>query len=652
MTRANPAGRPDGPRRGRPGWGAGGRRRQAPQPADEPIDRQDTVPHRRPANPPPRDQPPPPHGRQPPWRGEQRDEPPRRQPPQWQPPPRQPRTTYRPDGYPPEDGRRYARNESVAADAPVGAERPRTEQPRAEQPRAEQPRAEQPREAGQARGANPPSPPKKLTVTRVAAYRGRQLGQQAVSAFRRAAQADGAHESGLTALTYAVMLNYASSAAMAVGLANTLFFSAATAESKTKVALYLIITIAPFALIAPVIGPLLDRIQRGRRIALAVACVGQGLLSVVMALHLNDWLLYPAALGTLVLSKSFDVLKAAMTPRVLPSGITLSKTNARLTVFGLGAGIVFGAFASGFATLFGSPGALWFTAVLCVFDAVLCLGIPAWVEVTEGEVPASLRAEPKTKVKRQPMGRHVVIGLWGNGTIRLMTGFLLLFPAFVIKSMEQHSPTKQLLLLGLVGAAAGIGSFVGNAIGARLQFGRSDQVILVCLFGCVGGGVLAAMTASVTTAAVAALIAAVASALAKISLDASIQNDLPEASRASAFGRSETILQLTWVLGGALGVLLPTRFGVGFIVVTVIMALGAVQTMLLQRGQSMMPALGGWRPTLPNVMPTGMFRARSQRPRQAGDPADAPTKKSTRVLPTEETDRPYGPAASTGDRTT
>jgi MFS family permease len=465
-----------------------------------------------------------------------------------------------------------------------------------------------------------------------------------VNAFRRAAQADGAHESGLTALTYAVMLNYASSAAMAVGLANTLFFSAATAESKTKVALYLIITIAPFALIAPVIGPMLDRIQRGRRIALAVSCSGQALLVVVMALHLNDWLLYPAALGTLVLSKSFDVLKAAMTPRVLPSGITLSKTNARLTVFGLAAGIVFGAIASGFASLFGSPGALWFTAVLCLFDAVLCLGIPAWVEVTEGEVPASLRSEPKAKAKRQPMGRHVVIGLWGNGTIRVMTGFLLLFPAFVIKSMEQHSPTRQLLLLGLIGAAAGIGSFAGNAIGARMQFGRSDQVIMGCLIGCVAGGLLAALTGSVTTAAIAALMAAVASALAKVSLDASIQNDLPEASRASAFGRSETILQLAWVLGGALGVLLPTQFSLGFIVVTVLMAAGTVQTALLRRGQSLMPALGGWRPTRPNVM----FRTKG--PRRAERP-DAPTKTATRAMPTERTERPYGPPASSGDRT-
>jgi MFS family permease len=58
-------------------------------------------------------------------------------------------------------------------------------------------------------------------------------------------------------------------------LANTLFFAAATAESKTNVALYLLITVAPFAVVAPVIGPLLDRLQRGRRAALAVAFVGR-----------------------------------------------------------------------------------------------------------------------------------------------------------------------------------------------------------------------------------------------------------------------------------------------------------------------------------------------------------------------------------------
>src|SRR5699024_4219648 len=227
--------------------------------------------------------------------------------------------------------------------------------------------------------------PRKMTVTRVAALRGRQLSGQAVNAFQRAAKADGAERSGLTSLTYAVMLNYASDAAMAVALANTLFFAATTGESRGRVALYLVITLAPFALVAPVIGPTLDKIQRGRRVAMCIASVGQLLMCVVMALYFDSWLLYPAALGKLVLSKSFMVLKAAVTPRVVPPQITLSKTNARLTVFGLAAAGVFGAIASGFSSLTGSSGALWFTAVIAGGGAVQAMRIPSWVEVTEGE---------------------------------------------------------------------------------------------------------------------------------------------------------------------------------------------------------------------------------------------------------------------------
>ena len=61
----------------------------------------------------------------------------------------------------------------------------------------------------------------------------------------------------------------AGDAMIAVSLAGTLFFSAATGEQRSNVALYLLVTMAPFALLAPVIGPALDRLQRGRRWALA-----------------------------------------------------------------------------------------------------------------------------------------------------------------------------------------------------------------------------------------------------------------------------------------------------------------------------------------------------------------------------------------------
>ncbi|MCP2169286.1 putative arabinose efflux permease, MFS family [Goodfellowiella coeruleoviolacea] len=433
----------------------------------------------------------------------------------------------------------------------------------------------------------PSGPPAKITVTRVAVWRSRQLSQRAVRLFRRAVHADGAKQSGLSSLTYAVMLNYASDATMAVALANTLFFSAATGESRARVALYLLITVAPFALVAPVIGPALDRLQRGRRLALAASCAGQALLSVVMALHFDDWLLYPAALGTMVLSKSFNVLKAAVTPRVLPTEITLAKTNARLTVFGLAAGGVFGAFGAGFAGLFGSPGALWFTAALCLADAWLCLRIPAWVEVTEGEVPASLRAHP-SKPARQPMGRSVVLALWGNGTIRMLTGFLMLFAAFVVRAQTEQEPVRQMLLLGVIAGAAGVGSFLGNAVGARLHFGKPDQMVIGCASLALASTVIAAVIPGVATAAIVGLVGATASALAKISLDAVIQHDLPDESRASAFGRSETILQLGWVFGGAIGVLLPPTYWLGFTVLSALLALGLTQTALVRRGGSLL----------------------------------------------------------------
>jgi hypothetical protein len=444
-----------------------------------------------------------------------------------------------------------------------------------------------------------PRPPRKLTVTRVAAWRGRQLTGQGIRAFQRAAGADGADRSGLTALTYASMMDYACDAAIAVALANTLFFSAATAESKTKVALYLLITVAPFALVAPVVGPLLDKIQRGRRVALAASFVGRAVLALVMAFHFNDWGLYPAALGAMVLSKSFTVLRAAVTPRVLPEAITLVTTNSRLTVFGLVASGVFGAGAAGLAKITGSPGALCYTAVLGLLGCWLCLRIPSWVEVTEGEVPASLgeRLHPGRNragdrgAKRQLMGRRVVVSLWANGSIRVLTGFLMLFVAFVIKAQTEHTPSRQVLLLGAVGAAAGVGGIAGNAIGSRQRFDRSDLVVLSCVSACVTAAVLVAVLPGVLAAAVCALVAATASALAKVCLDAVIQRDLPERSRASAFGRSETVLQLCWVFGGALGLLLPPVYWIGFSCVAAAVALGGTQSLLIGRGSSLLPWL-------------------------------------------------------------
>ncbi|WP_353648707.1 MFS transporter [Nakamurella sp. A5-74] len=441
--------------------------------------------------------------------------------------------------------------------------------------------------------------PRKLTVTRIAAMRSRQLTSRGVELFRKAATADGADRSGLTHLTYAVMANYAVDAALTVALANTLFFAAASAESTGKVLLYLLITVAPFAVIAPFIGPLLDKIQHGRRIALAATSFGRSLLAIVMAFNFNSWVLYPCALGMMVLSKSFGVLKAALTPRVLPEQITLVKTNSRLTVFGLVAGGVAGGIAAAFAGVTNASGALIWTALCGVAGGVLCLRIPAWVESTEGEVPVQ-HSEVLTRgrVRRFPPG--VSATLWANMANRIETGFLALFIAFVVKTEYSHlSGFQQLLVLGIVGAAAGLGGFVGNALGTQITLTRPD---VIAAWGVVAVGVtclVAIMIPGIAMAAVVGLVGSTSSSLAKVCLDSVIQDRLPEASRASAFGMSESLLQLAWVTGGVVGLLLggvlhlsgDGVYMLGFAVVTLMVGLGVTQSWLSRSGRALVPAL-------------------------------------------------------------
>jgi hypothetical protein len=230
------------------------------------------------------------------------------------------------------------------------------------------------------------------------------------------------------------------------------------------------------------------------------------------------------------------------------------------------------------------------------------LRIPAWVEVTEGEVPATLhepdgdaQAPDTRRPERTPMGRAVHVALWGNGAARVLTGFLTLFVAFVVKAQTETEtqPTRQLLLIGVVGAAAGLGSFLGNAIGSRQRFDHSDALVLSVVGIAATAAAFAAFLPGIGTAAVTALVAATCSALAKVALDAVVQRDLPERSRASAFGRSETVLQLAWVSGGTLGVLLPhDTFRLGFGIVAGVMVLVGIQAALVGRGHTLLALPG------------------------------------------------------------
>ena len=144
---------------------------------------------------------------------------------------------------------------------------------------------------------------------------------------------------------------------------------------------------------------------------------------------------------------------------------------------------------------------------MCIRDR--CLRIPRWVESTTGEVPAAVPAARRGSARpKVPATRSVLVALWGTSAVRVLTGFLTLFVAFVVKSGTEHAPdgdpARQVIVIGLVGAAAGAGLFLGNAVGARSRFGSVEPVVLTAA----GAALLAAAGAALLPGVPAAVVAA------------------------------------------------------------------------------------------------------------------------------------------------
>lgn len=451
-------------------------------------------------------------------------------------------------------------------------------------------------DAGRERGAGPPEggpgwrPPRKITATRVAASRTRYLVGAGARRIGAASRADGADESGLARLIWAHAAHYTADAMIAVCLAGTVFFSAARSEQRLQVALYLVVTMAPFAVVAPFIGPVLDRLDRGRRMALAGTALGRAVLAWIMAAQFdNGFALYPAAFGALVLSKAYAVLRGACLPRVLPERMTLVSANARMSMFGLGAAAAGGGVLAGIINLTGSyPLALRITAGFCVLAAVLSLRLPAAVDSAQGEAEATVvRSDRRGRVwQGASLGGHVVTALRAAGALRALSGFLTLFLAFYIQATETGTAAV-VALGGLVVAAAG-GNVVGTALGARMTPTRPDPILLASIGLVAGVCVVAALTFGLSTAIAVAAAAGIGNALGKLCLDAIIQREVADSLRASAFARSETLLQLAWVAGGGLGIALPSNGRIGFGVSAGLLVVAFVLT-LVGRRRSLRP---------------------------------------------------------------
>lgn len=400
-------------------------------------------------------------------------------------------------------------------------------------------------------------------VGRGVAGAGRVTGRASrftVEQARRAARAEGAGDSGLSRLIGLHAFNAAGDAAVAISLAGTLFFQVPTGEARSQVALFLGLTMLPFAIVAPLIGPFLDRFSHGRRWAIGSTMAIRAFLCWALATAVatdSQWL-FPAALGVLVASKAYGVTRAAAVPRLLPPALTLVKANARVSL----AGVVGATVSAPIAVLASTAGSQWslrYAFVLFVVATILAIKLPERVDSSVGEEQLALMpgpsAGPRTTTRRRMPGA-VAFALKANCGPRWLSGFLIMFMAFLLRD-NPISDWRPEALLGLVIGAAGLGNTLGIALGSLLRRLDPALTVVLALVADIAAVLVAALFYGLLPLALLGLTAGLAQSLAKLSLDSTIQRDVPERVQASAFARSDTTLQLAWVVGGFVGIAMP-----------------------------------------------------------------------------------------------
>jgi hypothetical protein len=359
-------------------------------------------------------------------------------------------------------------------------------------------------------------------------------------------------------LAAAHAVSTAGDAFVTVALAGSLFFTTDPAAARPRTALYLAFTMAPFAVIAPLIGPLLDRLQGGRRLIVVITQVARIFLCLGMAANIDGLMLYPLAFGLLVMQKTYSVAKSSLVPAVVDDDAALVKANSRLSLIGVVGSSIAAPPAAGILQLGGGSWVLRVGALVYLAGAVVSLQIPRGgrpIEAVTALEEEELRAS------------SIRLAGSGMGLLRGAVGFLTFLLAFELK--EAGEPAW---FFGLVIAASGLGSFLGAVAAPVLRRRISEEALLqvsllapavVCLFAARSSGRVAVVAA--------ALIIGVGASAGKLAFDSLVQRDAPDASRGRAFASFETRFQVVWVAGALIPVILPPGLRIGLLLLALVL---------------------------------------------------------------------------------
>ena len=181
--------------------------------------------------------------------------------------------------------------------------------------------------------------------------------------------------------------------------------------------LYLLFTIAPFAIVSPLLGPLIDRSRGARRLMVVSSAVGQAVLCPLMATHIHSLLLFPLAFLVLVCQKLYLVTKGALVPEMAALDRSrrageqagYATLNARLTLLGTLAGFVVSMPAVILYKLGGSPAVLVFATIVFVGAAVAGARLPGALG-RPGGAAVDRRGDPGARVRPGRRGARTRAG--------------------------------------------------------------------------------------------------------------------------------------------------------------------------------------------------------------------------------------------------
>jgi hypothetical protein len=351
------------------------------------------------------------------------------------------------------------------------------------------------------------------------------------------------------------MASAAGDAAVAVALAESVFFALPVGQARVHVALYLLLTIAPLALAAPLLVPLLDR-AGPRRLISFCAAVGRAVLAIYLATRVSTWLLFPLALGLMVLSKIHSITKNGLTVAYAPSEEGLVRANARLGRVAAVGAVLAAIPAAGALKAWGSNGALYFAAVVYVVCALLVLRLPhPRVKASPGEVG---------KRGRIP---HLSRPAAGTAVLRAASGFLLFLLAFSLRRAGAGFPKYW---LGILAGAATLGKYLGDFIAPRLPLNVREEAVVVGSI--VGAGIAAALALwefHLWSLAIFAALVGISTEFGILAFQSLMQRTVPKNAFGRVFVRYEVMFQLAWVAGAFVPAMFPIDFQEGIVLMAV-----------------------------------------------------------------------------------